>query len=159
MYSNNFERMIQLAEDVVAVKNDPDQLDVNQDVIERLQKLHPSTVSEYANADGPVAWILLIPTTIDLMNQFLENKIPEKELFELTPENTPYEALYLCSAMVLEEYRRQGIAKRLILAAIENIRKDHPLKALFIWPFTNEGDRVSETIARLISLPLYKRLK
>ena len=151
--------MIQLAEDVVAVKNDPDQLDVNQDVIERLQKLHPSTVSEYANADGPVAWILLIPTTIDLMNQFLENKIPEKELFELTPENTPYEALYLCSAMVLEEYRRQGIAKRLILAAIENIRKDHPLKALFIWPFTNEGDRVSETIARLISLPLYKRLK
>ena len=159
MYSNNFERMIQLAEDVFAVKNDPDQLDVNQDVIERLQKLHPSTVSEYANADGPVAWILLIPTTIDLMNQFLENKIPEKELFELTPENTPYEALYLCSAMVLEEYRRQGIAKRLILAAIENIRKDHPLKALFIWPFTNEGDRVSETIARLISLPLYKRLK
>ena len=151
--------MIQLAEDVFAVKNDPDQLDVNQDVIERLQKLHPSTVSEYANADGPVAWILLIPTTIDLMNQFLENKIPEKELFELTPENTPYEALYLCSAMVLEEYRRQGIAKRLILAAIENIRKDHPLKALFIWPFTNEGDRVSETIARLISLPLYKRLK
>ncbi len=93
--------MIQLAEDVFAVKNDPDQLDVNQDVIERLQKLHPSTVSEYANADGPVAWILLIPTTIDLMNQFLENKIPEKELFELTPENTPYEALYLCSAMVL----------------------------------------------------------
>ena len=159
MSSNNYERLIQLADEVFAVKNDPDQLDVNHEVILRMQRLHPSTLSEYADANGPVAWILLIPTTIDLMNQFLDNKISEKELFELTPENTTYEALYLCSAMVLEEYRRRGIAKRLILAAIENIRKDHPLTALFIWPFTNEGDRVSETIARLTSLPLFKKSK
>jgi len=38
--------MIQLAEDVFAVKNDSDQLDVNQSVIERLQRIHPTTVSE-----------------------------------------------------------------------------------------------------------------
>lgn len=54
MAVSNFERMIQLAEDTFATKNDPDQLDVNQDVIERLQKIHPSTVSEY-NDNGPVA--------------------------------------------------------------------------------------------------------
>lgn len=159
MSPNNFERMIQLAEDVFAVKNDPDQLDVNQEVMEQLHKIHPSTVSEYDDGNGPVAWVLLIPTTIELMNRFLENKITEKEMFELTPLNTKYEALYLCSALVLEEYRRKGIVKKLASDAIENIRKDHPLKSLFVWAFSKEGDAGAETIARLTSLPLFKRLK
>lgn len=158
MPSSNFERMLQLAEEVFVAKNDPDQLDVNQEVLERLQLIHPATVSEYDDGNGPVAWVLLIPTTLELMNQFLENKISEKELFELTPLDTTYDALYLCSAMVLEEYRRKGIAKRLVLNAIEKIRKDHPLKALFVWPFTKEGDLGAEIIARLTSLSLYKRL-
>ena len=155
---SNFERMIQLAEEAFAVKNDSNQLDVNQDVIERLQKMHPSAVSEYDDGKGPVAWVLMIPTTLDLMNKFLEKKISEKELFILTPLDTSYEALYLCSAMVLKEYRRKGIAKRLALDAIENIRKIHPIKALFVWAFSKEGDLGSETVARLTSLPLYKRL-
>lgn len=60
MALSNFERMIQLAEEVFAVKNDPDQLDVNQDVLERLQKIHPSTVSEQDDGNGPVAWVLMI---------------------------------------------------------------------------------------------------
>ena len=153
----NFERMIQLAEEVFATKNDLDQLDVNQEVIERLHKMHPSTLSEYDDGNGPVAWILLIPTTTELMNRFLESEISEKELFDLTPLNIKYDALYLCSAMVLEEYRRKGITKRLALEAIQNIRKDHPLKSLFVWPFSREGDLASETLARLVSLPLYKR--
>jgi hypothetical protein len=158
MVPGNFERMIQLAEEVFAVKNDPDQLDVNEEVIARLQRIHPSSVSEYDDGNGPVAWILLIPTTQGLMNRFLEHTISEKELFDLTPLDTPYEALYLCSALVLEEYRRKGIAKLLALAAIENIQKDHPLKSIFVWPFSKEGNLASETLSSLTSLPLYKRL-
>lgn len=158
MQQNNFERMMQLAEEVFAVHNDPDQLDVNQEVIEQLRRLHPFTVSEENDRNGPVAWVLLIPTTRDLMNRFLKNEISEKELFYLTPPGATYESLYLCSAMVLEEYRRKGITKKLVLKAIEAIRKDHPLKSLFVWAFSKEGDLASETIARLTSLPLHKRL-
>jgi GNAT superfamily N-acetyltransferase len=157
MASGNLHRLIKLADEVFAVKNDPDQLDVNQQVIDRLLSIHPSTVSEYANADGPVAWILIIPSTIYLMQLFLEKKISEKELFELTQADETYDALYLCSALVLPEFQRKGIAKRLILAAIENIQKDHPIKCLFAWPFSKEGDLISETIASLTSLPLFKR--
>jgi hypothetical protein len=159
MSLSNFERMIQLAEKIFATKNDPDQLDVNQEVLARLQKIHPATVSEYTDGNGPVAWILLIPTTLELMKNFLEHKITEKELFDRTPLDTSYEALYLCSAMVLEEYRRKGIAKQLTLNAIEKIRKDHSLKSLFVWSFSKEGEKGSETIAKLTSLPLYKRLE
>lgn len=156
---SNFERLVKLAEEVFAVKNDPDQLDINQQVMERLHNIHPATVSQFDGGNGPVAWVLVIPTTLDLMNRFLEKKISEKELFDLTPLDTSYDALYLCSALVLEEYRGKGITKQLALKAIEDIRKDNPLKALFVWAFTKEGDLASETIARLVSLPLHKRLK
>jgi GNAT superfamily N-acetyltransferase len=159
MSKSNFERMLQLADEVFAVKNDSTQLDVNQEVLERLRKIHPATVSEYDDGNGPVAWVLLFPTTLDLMHQFLNATISEKELFDRTPLDIKYDALYLCSALVLEEYRRKGIAKRLTLHAIENIRKDHPLKALFVWTFSKEGDLGAEALARYTSLPLYKRPK
>jgi GNAT superfamily N-acetyltransferase len=156
---SNFERLIQLADEVFAVKSDPTQLDVNQKVLERLHKIHPATVSEYDDGNGPVAWVLLIPTTLDLMNRFLETEISEEALFELTPLNAKYEAIYLCSALVLEEYRRKGITKQLCINAIESIRKEHPLNAAFVWAFSKEGDRAAETIARLAGLPLFKREK
>lgn len=159
MTLSNFERLIKLADEVFAVKDDPSQLDVNQDVLERLHQMHTSTISEYNEGNGPVAWVLIFPTTLDLMNQFLENRISEKELFDLTPLETTYNAVYLCSALILEEYRRKGITKRLAIQAIGNMRKDHPLKALFVWAFSPEGDLAAETIAQLADLPLYKRMK
>jgi ribosomal protein S18 acetylase RimI-like enzyme len=158
MALSNYERMIQLADEVFAVKNDPDQLDVNEEVIEHLRRIHPATVSEYDDGHGPVAWILLIPTTLELMNQFIEGSISEKQLYELTPLNTKYEALYLCSAMVLEEYRRKGIAKRLTLRAVETIRNDHPIKSLFVWTFSKEGLLGAQALARETSLPLLQRI-
>lgn len=157
MTLNNFERLIQLADEVFAVKSDPSQLDVNAEVLERLHQIHPATISAHDDGNGPVAWVLLIPTTLELMNRFLENQISEKELFNLTPLNTEYDAIYLCSALVLEEYRRKGITKQLALSAIEEIRKTHPLKAAFVWAFSPEGDLAAETIARLAGLPVYKR--
>lgn len=149
--------MIQLAEDVFDAKNDPDQLDVDEQVLERLKKIHPATVSEYDDGDGPVAWVLLIPTIKELMQQFLSNKISEKELFELTPLESSYDALYLCSALVLEEYRRKGIAKKLTLDAIEQIRKAHPIQSLFAWAFTKEGQIGVDSIAKATSLPLFNK--
>lgn len=157
MSSTNLQRLIRLAEETFAVKDDPDQLNVDERVMKRLKKIHPSTINEHVEGDGPVAWVLVIPTTTDIMNRFLEKKITEKELFELTPTGVNYEALYMCSALVLEEYRQKGIARDLAIQAINQIRKTHPLKALFVWPFSREGDLASERVAQLVSLPLYKR--
>lgn len=159
MALSNYERLVQLADEVFAVKRDPSQLDVNLEVLERLTKLHPSTVSAFDDGNGPVAWVLLIPTTTELMHQFLANQISEKELFYLTPLDRSYEAIYLCSALVLEEYRRKGITKNLALTAIAKIRQNHPLKAAFVWVFSPEGDLAAKTIARLVGIPLYKRNK
>jgi GNAT superfamily N-acetyltransferase len=157
MLKSNYQRLIKLAEETFAVKSDPSQLDVNPEIIERLLKLHPATVSEFSDENGPVAWLLVIPTTYELMERFLAKEISEKQLFELTLPGTNFDALYLCSALVLEEYRRKGIIKRLALKAIEEIRSEHALKAMFVWAFSNEGDKASETISSQVELPLFRR--
>ena len=81
----------------------------------------------------------------------------EKELFERTPMHKSYDALYLCSAMVLEEFRKKGLALQLTLSAIDQIRKDHPIQRLFVWAFTLQGERLAEKISRLTGLVLTKR--
>jgi predicted GNAT family acetyltransferase len=159
MALNNYERLIKLADEVFAVKSDPNQLDVDQDVLIRLKKIHPATISEYNEGNGPCAWVLLIPTTFDLMNRFLSGEISEKELYELTPVDTTHDAIYLCSALVLDEYRRKGITKNLAMKAIQEMRQKHPLRAAFVWAFSPEGDKAAETIANQAGLPLYKRGK
>jgi len=154
MSLSNFERMIQLAEEVFDSKSDPEQLEVNEEVLEHLCKIHPASVQEFDDGNGPVVWVLLFPTTNELMEDFLINKISEKQLFDLTPLDIQYEAIYLCSAMVLEEYRRKGIAQQLTKNAIEEIRKSHPITSLFLWPFTNEGSLLAEKISTSIGLQL-----
>jgi hypothetical protein len=100
---------------------------------------------------------LVIPTTEELMNRFLSCEISEKQLFELTPVDVIYDAIYLCSALTLEEYRRKGIVKKLTLDAIHAICNDHPITSLFVWPFTPEGDAGANRIAEIAGLPLYFR--
>lgn len=51
---DNYARMMQLAEEVFAVHEDPTQLQVDAEVLEHLRRLHPASVNEEADADGPV---------------------------------------------------------------------------------------------------------
>lgn len=157
MSLSNFERMLQLADEVFATKNDSNQLDVNQEVIEQLQLLHPNTVSEEVNTDGPIAWVLVIPTTMELMEQFMAGKISENELLSLTPADALFEVIYLCSALVLSEFRRQGITQKLTIAAIAGIKQNHPITHLLVWPFSPEGDLTAQHLAQLTGLTLAKR--
>jgi hypothetical protein len=41
--------------------------------------------------------------------------------------------------------------------AIESIKIDHSIKALFFWAFSQEGEKLAEKLSGLIGLPLYKR--
>lgn len=149
--------MLHLADEVFAMHDDPTQLQVDDVVLDRLHRLHPATRGEIMDGDGPVAWILLIPTTTTLMRSFLAGHLTEQELYEHTPEGAAYDAIYLCSALVLKEHRRKGSAKRLATESIQRIREDHPIQALFGWPFTFEGNALAKVIADEAGLPLWTR--
>jgi GNAT superfamily N-acetyltransferase len=153
----NLERMIRLAEEFFEMKNDPMQISVDEKTRKRLKKIHPNTMAEIRNKNGPIAWILVIPTTVALMQQFVAKTIHERDLLEKTPLRTKYDALYLCSALVLPEHRGKGIAKRLVTKAIRNIRKEHPIKYLFYWAFSKEGRNLARSAAKTFDLPLLSR--
>ncbi|HLE32860.1 MAG TPA: GNAT family N-acetyltransferase [Bacteroidota bacterium] len=153
----NLERMIRLADEFFATKSDSSQLSVTEEDREKLQRLHPATLSQQIEGDGPVAWILLIPTTEDLMEGFLTKGINEQELLNLTPQGAKYDAVYLCSALVLPEFRGKGIAKRVASDAIREIQKSHPIRSLFFWEFSPEGGSLADAVARETGLPVLKR--
>jgi len=151
------ERMLQLVGEFFDVKNDPDQLNITEDMMEKLKGIHPSTMSEYNEGDGPIVWILVIPVKGITMQRFLSGEISESTLLDETHPNEKYNAIYLCSASVLPEYRRKGLAKKLTLDAINAIRKDHQITSLFYWSFSPEGEALAQSIAKKVNLPLYKR--
>jgi ribosomal protein S18 acetylase RimI-like enzyme len=159
MTLSNFERMIRMAEEVFDAHHDLQQLQVDADVISRLVNLHQSSVTELDEGNGPLVWILLIPTTYVFMQDFLAEKISEQDLLDLTKPGTVFDAIYLCSAMVLPECRNKGIAKQLTIQAIADIRGTHPIEALFVWPFSLAGEKLAESIARETGLPVFKRKK
>jgi ribosomal protein S18 acetylase RimI-like enzyme len=154
---SNLDRMIALATEVFDAKNDPDQISVTEEDRERLHALHPATMTQEATEDGPIAWILIFPTTHDLKEQFLHRRISERVLLSSTPIGGNFEAVYLCSALVLPEYRGKGVAKRLTIDAIHSIQKDHPIRELFVWPWSKEGERAAWSVAQATGLPLEVR--
>jgi len=90
--------MLELVNQFFDTKNDPEQLDVDQEIVAHLHKMHPATLSEVTEDNGPVVWILLIPTLHDIMQRFISAAISEKQLLDDTPIDKPYDAIYLCSA-------------------------------------------------------------
>jgi len=149
--------MIQLAEEFFATKDDPSQISINNKVMRKLKRIHPSTMMEKKTSKGPIAWILVIPTTHKLMEQFIAKKINERELLNKTLLRVKYDSIYLCSALVLPEYRGRGLAKKLMIKAIKSIQKEFPITDLFFWGFSTAGRRLARSIAKELHLLLHQR--
>lgn len=154
---NNFERMLEVVGEAFDTRNDPDQISVSEKEMEILEAIHPDTLSELANEDGPIVWILLVPTIRRIMDLFLEGTITEKELLHHTAAGSSYDVLYLCSASVLPEFRKKGLAKQVCMDAIKSIRKDHNISTLFYWPFSEEGKLLAAAVAKETGLPLLEK--
>ncbi len=149
--------MLELIDEVFETRKDPGQIQVSPQQLKKLQEIHPATLTELADENGPLIWILLIPTTRKIMEEFVTSRISEKALLDKTRPGDIYDCIYLCSATTLPEYRGKGKTMRLCLDAIDSILADHPVRTLFVWPFTVEGDRLAETIAKASKLELLKR--
>ncbi len=91
------------------------------------------------------------------MTQFVEHHISEQELLDRTPIGESYDALYLLSAFTVPNHRAKGFAKELFAEAIEGVREIYPIRTLFYWPFSAEGERLINQVATAAHLPLRAR--
>lgn len=157
MPKSKLDRMIELADEFFSAKNDPAQISVDESAMVKLRQIHPDSITEERDNDGPIGWFIVIPTTTDIMDKFLARTITERELLDFTLLGARYDALYLCSALVLPEYRNKGIAARSLAAAARSIQKDHGLTSLFYWGWSRDGERLATAIARELGLPLLRR--
>ena len=157
--SLNEARMYDLIEDVFNTGNDPTQLGFNESDIEKLIALSPHTLQEASNEDGPYAWVSVFPTSLFLMDQFVMGLIDERQLFDRTTVETPKEVVYLCSAIVLPEFRSQGIALKLTVQAVEALKLAFPIRAALVWPFSDNGFRLAERAAETCGLTLQVRTR
>jgi GNAT superfamily N-acetyltransferase len=65
--------------------------------------------------------------------------------------------VYLCSGLVLPEHQRKGLATRMTLEALDHLRRDHPIEALFVWTFSPAGLASAKAIAAAAGLSLRER--
>ena len=155
LVENNFQRMMKIIDEVFATGKDKNQIQVSEKDIKKLYKIHPRCLSEIANENGPIIWLLVIPTNQKIMNDFLEKKITEKDILKFTNPGDSYDSIYLCSASTLPEFRGKDLTKNLCLEVIEEIKKTHPIKNLFVWPFTKAGKNLAENISVKSALILF----
>jgi hypothetical protein len=154
MEKANYQRLLELADQLFNTKSDPEQLDVNEAVINTLHQISPVLVYEHQIDQEAVAWVTLIPSNEALTEAFINGGLTEKTYFEKSVELKQFDTIYLCSAIVLEEFRHQGIVSQQCKKAIELMRQNHPIKQLAAWPFTTEGLECANSIARQVGLPL-----
>ena len=153
-------RMIALADSFFAAKSDPQQLDITEEVMEHLSQLHPDCMGEVSMEKGPVAWSIVFPTSKESAELFLNGTIGEQELFRRALEEkgrVPLTMLYLCSALVLPEFRGKGLAKKIVLDSVAALRRDHPIEGLFVWTMSGEGSALAESVAKNTGLALEKK--
>lgn len=153
----NLLKLLELVDHVFQTRNDPSQIGFTESDMAKMNNLHVECLQEAENEDGPIAWVAVIPTSLDLMNEFIIKTITERELFDRTTMETPKEAVYLCSAIVLPDFRRKGIALQLSLEAIHAMQQHWSLSAVFVWPFSDEGKVLAHKIADECGLTLYTR--
>jgi hypothetical protein len=89
-------------------------------------------------------------------NQMLETCYQQnaKLIFVATNPTAPF---YFLNVRSLDRWLLKPGQIESVDAAINEIQKDHPIKALFYWPFTDGGAAAAKSIAKAIGLPLYER--
>ncbi len=138
--------MLDVAEQYFQTTEDEGQIPITSASYEKLLTLGYQTLFFKDIDQKPIGWVLVIPTTLELKDMFLQNKISEKDLLFKTPIQKLPEAVYLCAAFVLPEHRTKGIALALSEKAINYYRELNPTIALFAWIYSPEGERLIQTL-------------
>lgn len=139
----------QITEKYFGTSNDPDQIPIAKSTLEKLKQLSDYCINCAYDRENPVSWSIVIPTSKELMEDFVTCKITEREMFERTRVGDSG-ALYLCSVFTVSEFRGKGLAKELLTEQINLFLKKYPEMELFSWIYSDEGGKLIQSLPQSI---------
>ena len=151
--------MMNAAKEFFGTEQDPEQIPITKKSLKKLLLLDKNAFHyEKDKEENIVGWVVLVPTNKKLAKYFIEGRINEKELFDKTKPQKKYDAIYLCSAIVLPKYRRQGYALKMMKDSLEKIPHEKD-SLLFYWPFSNEGRLAVQKAEKIFNIEIKERKK
>ena len=142
------QKMDAIAEQIFGTAQDPNQIPITKESRDKLNAITPNWTEFQVDDKGdPVAWVIVLPTTKELAHMFVEGKITEKQLLEITMPQDVYSAIYLCAVVTVPEYRRRGLGRKLFKAAVDKIEKTQDY-ILFAWPVGEGGLGLVRKVAK-----------
>lgn len=144
---NEFEKHAALVQRQFGTDADPGQIPPTPEFAKKMLQLNRRCVfyADFPNGK-PVGSAFAFPTTSELIGQFDRKEITERELFERTPIQSDYEAIYACSVMVIRPMRRKGIGKTLMTRVLTELSNDYPEADVFYWATTKEGEALAKNM-------------
>lgn len=153
----------QMAENYFKMREDPTQIKAAKETKEWIYTKFPESLNIIKNKDRIIGFTWVLPCSKELMNQFLEKKLNEFELFERIKQRTrkeKIESIYLCSSIIEKDFQNRGLATKGFVKSIKLITKNkHSNITLFYWPFSKEGKALAEKVAKLTNFELEIRNK
>lgn len=138
--------------------SDPAQIPVDKDQYSWIKNKLPECGMIIKYKNEVIGTTLILPCTESLMLNFIAGKINEAELTKkIREENIGYEkmqAIYLCTVFVSPVHRGKNLAVEAFVRSIHAINADHKASCLFYWPYSIEGQKTCEKVAKILGLKL-----
>jgi hypothetical protein len=150
-----------IAEAYFKTHEDPEQAQITEERAAWIRKEFPECLNLMKSENKVIGVTFVLPCTNELMNQFLSKEINEEDLFVQIQNKMNYdnlETIYLCSAIVIPEFRRKGLALQGTIKSIEKILEKRNIRpTLFYWAYSKEGLSLAKRVAKALNLECKKR--
>ncbi len=156
----NFETA-RMVEEFFGMSQDPAQIPATDENIRWMNKNIPDCINVIKSENKLIGETFIIPCNQEIMNDFLTDKINENALFQRVKKEVTYDnfdSIYLCSATIYPEFRKQGLAVEACVKSIKKICAARNLKPiLFFDGWSNEGSNLAHKVARLLGLKIKEK--
>lgn len=161
-FPNNeqLEKMNAMAIELFHTENDDTQASPTlEKSLQVINKEKYNFISVNNDKDEPIAWSLVMPTSLEVMDNFLSEEITERELLEISRTDNKFEALYLFSVIVLPEYRRKGLGQFLFKTQIEYFKERYDITEVYSWWFSEEGKKLGDSLEKDLGIEIKSIVK
>lgn len=150
-----------LAEKYFGAEDDETQMGTSYENSKWLYKHIPESINIIKINNKRVGFTFLLPCTRKDMHDFISKEINERQLWERVKKNKRlknFDSIYLCSAFVLPEYRRKGLALKTSKVHINHLVKKCKNKvSLFYWNWSKEGEKLALRLAKDLKIKTHSR--